>query len=345
MQRICSTLASSGYDVLLIGRKMFHSQPLDKQPFKQQRIYCLFNKGKLMYLEFNFRLFIKLLFTKSDCYCAIDLDTILPNYFASFLKQKKRVYDAHELFTEQKEIISRPFIHKLWLWVEKFSVPKFQHGYTVNNFIREELKNRYQVQYEVVRNLPTLSNITCNEKPNEPFIIYQGAVNEGRSFETLIPAMKHVNAKLVICGVGNFFEQVKKLVSKYDLQQKIELRGLVPPKELTMLTPQASVAIMLFEKTGLNQYQSLANRFFDYIMAEVPQVCVNFPQYKAINDQYNIASLIDHTDEYTIARALNNLLNNDVYHKELSANCHKAKNELNWEKEKAILIQFYKNIL
>ncbi len=344
MQRICSTLASSGYDVLLIGRKLFHSKPLEKQQFKQQRLPCFFKKGKLMYLEYNFRLFIRLLFTTSDCYCAIDLDTILPNYFVSVLKRKKRVYDAHELFTEQKEIISRPAIHKLWLKIEKFAVPKFQYGYTVNDFIQLEFANRYLVKYAVVRNLPLLSKTINNEKTNEPFIIYQGAINEGRSFETLIPAMQYVNAKLVICGDGNFFDQVKKLIAKYKLEHKIELRGLVSPKELIKLTPKASVAIMLFEGTGLNQFQSLANRFFDYIMAGVPQVCVNYPQYKAINEQYEVASLINNTDEQTIASAINNLLVDDVYHKKLHDNCLKASKELNWDNEKTILINFYNKL-
>ncbi|MEJ7681719.1 MAG: hypothetical protein WKG06_28505 [Segetibacter sp.] len=67
------------------------------------------------------------------------------------------MYDAHELFTEQKEIVTRPAIYKLWLKVEKFAVPKFSNGYTVNDFIADEFKRRYSAQYAVVRNLPKLS--------------------------------------------------------------------------------------------------------------------------------------------------------------------------------------------
>ena len=37
------------------------------------------------------------------------------------------------------------------------------------------------------------------------FIIYQGAVNEGRSFETLIPAMQHVPATLKNLWQRKFF--------------------------------------------------------------------------------------------------------------------------------------------
>lgn len=295
-----------------------------------------------MYLEFNIRLLFFLLFRTADAICAIDLDTILPCYFASKIKGTKRVYDAHELFTELKEVITRPRIQKLWLKVEQFAVPKFEHGYTVNRFIADELKRRYGVSYHVVRNLPRLKPLTNISKPQSPFIIYQGAVNEGRCFETLIPSMQYVDAKLVICGKGNFFEQAKNLIQQHKLEHKIELRGYVQPEELARLTPLAHMAVTLFENNGLNQYYSLANRFFDYIMAAVPQVCVGYPEYKAINDQYKVAYLINDTDEKTIVNALNVLLSDDALYERLHRNCLKAREELNWETEEKVLLDFYK---
>ncbi len=350
MQRICTSLAANGFEVLLVGRKLKTSAPLIKQLFLQKRISCLFNKGLLFYAEYNVRLFWYLLLIKMDVVCAIDLDTILPCYFVSVLKNKKRVYDAHELFTEQKEIVTRPSVHKIWLAIEWFAVPKFKHGYTVNQFIVDELKRRYGVGYGVVRNLPVLSEEvkSKNEKvktQESSFIIYQGAVNEGRSFETLIPAMKSVDAKLIICGKGNFFEQVRELIAENKVENKVELKGFVAPVELKLLTPSARVGVMLFERTGLNQYYSLSNRFFDHIMACVPQVCVNYPEYKAINDKYNIALMIDDTKEETIAAALNELIRNDVLYENLRANCVAARRQLNWESEEKKLVRFYRELL
>ena len=92
MQRICGTLADAGYNVLLVGRKLKDSPPLSGKNYKQQRLNCWFAKGKLFYAEFNTRLFFYLLFTKTDCLCAIDLDTILPVYYISKIKGIKRVY-------------------------------------------------------------------------------------------------------------------------------------------------------------------------------------------------------------------------------------------------------------
>ncbi|HSU51647.1 MAG TPA: hypothetical protein VLJ41_13675, partial [Segetibacter sp.] len=86
------------------------------------------------------------------------------------------------------------------------------------------------------------------------------------------------------------------------------------------------------------------NRFFDYIMAGVPQICVDFPQYRALNDQFGVASLIADNNPTTIANALNNLLNDDVYYKTICANCMKAREELNWQKEEKTLLNFYERV-
>lgn len=346
MQRICASLAANGFSVTLVGRKLKKSIPLTDQLFQQKRLFCFFTNGFLFYAEYNLRLFFWLLFQRVDIICAIDLDTILPCYTATALRSKQRVYDAHELFTEQKEIVTRPTVHKFWLAVEKFAVPKFKNGYTVNQFIADELQRRYNVHYSIVRNLPVLSPLSLGEGPGvrSPFIIYQGAVNEGRSFETLIPAMQHVKAKLKIYGKGNFFEQVKQLIKEYKVEDKVDLMGFVVPQDLKQITPQAYIAVTLFEQTGLNQFYSLSNRFFDYIMAAVPQVCVNYPEYKTINDAHNIALMIDNTTVETIAGALNKLLNDLSLHEHLRSNCVIARGLLNWQEEEKILIEFYKRI-
>src|SRR6476469_7127440 len=132
MIRICSTLEHAGYDVLLIGRTLSTSRALQPLPFRQKRLCCFFNKGKLFYAEYNLRLFFYLLFVKADLIGAIDLDTILPVLFVSKIRNSKRIDDAHELFCEMKEIVTRPTIYKTWKRIERFAVPHFRNGYTVN---------------------------------------------------------------------------------------------------------------------------------------------------------------------------------------------------------------------
>ena len=235
--------------------------------FNQKRLRCFFNKGFLFYAEYNLRLFFYLFFLKMDAVCAIDLDTILPCYFVSFIRNKKRIYDAHELFTEMKEVITRPAIKKRWMAIEKFAVPKFKNGYTVSYSIAEEFKKRYGIDYAVIRNLPYKKAISQTINQQQKVLLYQGAVNEARGLENLVLAMKDVNAVLFIYGDGNIFDKIKKEIDANHLQEKIILKGKVLPEELNEITSNAYVGINLVEPQGLNQLYSLANKFFDYIQA------------------------------------------------------------------------------
>lgn len=344
MMRICSSLSEAGYTTILVGRKLKKSIPLQQQSFQQKRIQCLFNKGKLFYAEYNIRIFFYLLFKKMDCICAIDLDTILPCYFISKMKKIKRVYDAHELFCEMKEIVTRLGIFKVWKRIEKIFVPKFPDGYTVSMPIADEFKKMYNVNYAVILNVPLKKQIQFYSK-KEKYIIYQGAVNEGRSFETVIPAMKMIDAQLMICGDGNFLQQAKKLAAENNLNNKIIFKGNVPPDELMNNTLHAAIGINIIEDKGLNNYYSFANRFFDYIHAGLPQVCIDFPCYRKLNDKFEVAALINDLSAENIAQQINKLLNDESEKARLHQNCLKAREIFNWQNEEKILIDFYKQLL
>jgi glycosyltransferase involved in cell wall biosynthesis len=347
MQRICGSLQANGYDVKLIGVKRKKSIELLSQNFKQKRISIFFEKGFLFYAEYNLKLFFCLLFSKTDAFCAIDLDTVIPNYFASILRRKKRVYDAHELFTELNEVVNNPKVKRFWDKVESFAVPKFPNGYTVNQFLKNEFARKYKVSYEVIRNIPKLQNQNLeipNSKFQIPNIIYQGAVNFGRGFEQLIPAMKNVNAELHIYGIGNFYNQVKDLIKENHLESKVKLYGATLPNELKQITPTAKFGITIFEAKGLNQYYSLANRFFDYIMAGIPQICVNYPEYKILNNEFDIGVMVDNIEIETLSNAINILLTDEILYNRLKQNCITAREKLNWQNEEKKLISFWKNI-
>ena len=348
MIRICSSLARAGYQVTLVGRNLPSSIPLEAMPYHQFRISCITNKGFLFYAEFNIRLFFYLLIKKADLVCAIDLDTILPCYLASVCKNIHRVYDAHELFCEMKEVVTRPGIYRFWKRIEKFAIPRFRHGYTVNRFIADLFHKEYGVHYESIRNVPYRIENHAEKIDHgniRRFILYQGAVNEGRSFETLIPAFKSVNANLVICGSGNFLQQAKQIVKDYDLENKIQFTGWLSPDFLKYYTASAYIGVNIIEGKGLNNQLSLSNRFFDYIQSGLPQVCVDYPAYREINNEYNCACLINNTDTHTIAAALNRLLADEKLYYELKGNCVKAAGKYNWNIEEQKLLTFYKIIL
>lgn len=342
MIRICRSLADAGFQVTLVGRRFSQPPALEAQPFSQVRLRVFFKKGFFFYAEYNLRLFCFLLFRRMDLVCAIDLDTIWPCYLISRLRRKKRVYDAHELFCEMQEIVERPRIYRFWKWLERQTVPRFPRGYTVNQPIADEFHRMYGVNYGVVRNIPVRRPLEIPEK-KERYILYQGGVNVGRSFDTLLAAMKQVDAPLWIAGDGNYMDRVKSLISQYGLQEKVRLLGRIPPDQLRELTRHAWIGLTLFEERGQSNYFSLANRFFDYIHVAVPQLCMDYPVYRQLNNSAAVALLTRDLSPEGLASALNRLLSDRELYVQLQQNCLQAREKWCWQEEEKVLLKLYKS--
>jgi glycosyltransferase involved in cell wall biosynthesis len=345
MIRICGTLAAAGHTVTLVGSRFGPNPPLVPQPFAQKRLYTPFKKGFLFYAYFNIRLFLYLLFARCDVMCCIDLDTMLPVFWAAKLRGKKLVYDAHEYFTQQKEVVSRPRVYRVWHWIERRYVPRIGHGYTVSQSIADAFAKQYGVGYGVVMNCTVLQPLQrLPAAAPEKKLLYQGAVNEARGLEYLIPAMRQIDARLYIYGDGNYMGQCRQLIQQYGLQHKVLLIGKVLPAELAAVTASAYIGLNLVENHGLNQYYSLANKFFDYMHQALPQVTMAYPEYQRINGEYEVAVLIDGVTEQNIVTAVNHLLNDAAAYQRLQQNCLKAREVYCWQREADKLLQIYQNL-
>lgn len=343
MIKIGNSLKNSDFEVIMIGRQNNHFNKNYPFAFKTIHLPMLTKRGKLFYAEFNIRLFFKLLFTPTDAICAVDLDTAIPSYLVAKIRGKKLAMDAHELFTELHEVVSRPRIHWIWLKIEKLILPKFTHGYTVNDYLRHTFKTKYNIDFHIVRNLPLRQNI--NHEQKEDFVLCQGAVNFGRGWDILVQAIKQMNIKCVVAGDGNYFNKLIELIDYHNAKDNFKLTGMLEPEELKTLTRKAKIGVTLFENTGLNQFQSLSNRFFDYMMAGTPQVCVGYPCYLEILNKFPFAEPIKELTVHELVTALNKVMNDDVKYQDLQEACKIASEVLNWENESQILIEFWNQIL
>ena len=343
MHRICGSLHRAGYQVTLVGRKRKDSIALDELGFQQVRLTCFFNKGAAFYAEYNLRLFFFLLARKADAICAIDLDTILPVWLATALRQCHRVYDAHEYFTEMVELRRRPRVQRIWKRIERFALPRFRHNYTVSEGLAAIFEKEYGQPYSVIRNLPRKRPLNPVDK-TAPYLLVTGAVNEGRAFEFLIPAMKQVNYPLVICGDGNFMPQLVDLIREEGVGDKVRLLGMVPPEELWTISRKATVGLALAVGEGTHSWHALPNKFLDYIQACLPQLTMDYPEYRRINERYEVALLTNSLEPRSIAEKINRLMEDQQLRERLEKNCTLAREELCWEREENRLLEFYRDL-
>ncbi|MDQ3073021.1 MAG: glycosyltransferase [Bacteroidota bacterium] len=339
MQRICTSLTVSGYEVELVGRKKKQSIPLPEMPFKQKRFSLLFQAGVFFYAEINIRLFFYLLFCRCHYICAVDLDTILPCLLAGKIRNKKLIYDAHEYFTEVPEVVNRPATKKMWQMIANFAIPKMDLCYTVGPSLAEIFSGLYKKLFHVIRNVPLFTSESVLLQ-KDMFILYQGALNVGRGLEQLIYAMQQLPIKLVIAGEGNLSQSLREQARKLNLGDKVEFLGYVKPEDLKSLTQKAFIGYNLLENAGLSYYYSLSNKFFDYIHAGVPGLSPDFPEYKAINDPHEVAVLTNLTTENCVL-FINRLLESPALYAKLQQNCIVARQVYNWQKEEQELIKLY----
>ncbi|WP_205502577.1 glycosyltransferase [Rufibacter psychrotolerans] len=340
MQRIAGTLAQAGFDVTLVGRELPHSPALQPAPYRQHRLRCFFLKGPFFYLEYNLRLLWWLLFQPYDLIGTVDADTALAGVFASRVRRKPLVYDAHELFPEMPEVVHRPLVKKVWAYWERQAFAQAQLAYTVSESLAQYFQERYRRKVGLVRNMPRRQTTVVTEGQEPPYFIYQGALNEGRGLEITLEALQQVPARLMICGAGPLEERLQALARQLGVEDKVTFTGNVLPAELARLTAAARAGIMLLEHQGLSYYYSLANKFFDYVQAGIPQVCVSFPEYQRFNARHRVALLTPLRVEEVRAALLTLLHNPETYH-QLRQNCLLAREEWCWEQEAHRLVDLY----
>ena len=347
VHKTSSSLYDAKYNVILVGRKLKTSIPI-KRKYKTKRMSLFFNKGALFYAEYNFRLFIFLLFSKVDILHSNDLDTLLANYLVSKIKKKPLIYDSHEYFTGVPEIQNKPFVKKVWTKIENWIFPKLKIVFTVNNSIAKLYKQKYGNEIQIIRNIPSNRSIPLIKNKKElklpedkKIIILQGAgINIDRGAEELLEAIAlDSNLFLCIVGGGDVIEILKTRAKKTDLKDRLLFTGKLPYNEMMQYTVNADVGISLDKDTNINYRFSLPNKIFDYIKAEIPVVVSNLPEISNIINKYEVGEIAKNHQAIEILNAINKVLSND-YKNHIKI----AKNELVWEKEVECLLNSYRNI-
>ena len=349
VHKVCTTLMQNGYKVKLVGRKLPESKPI-KRAYQTKRMSLLFHRKLFFYAEFNIRLFFYLLFDKVDIFLSNDTDTLLANYFASVIRRKPVVFDAHEIFPEVPEITDRKGVKKVWTTIEDLIFPRLKNAYTVCDSIAALYNEKYKINMQVVRNIP-LKKVKHKHAaaPDLPIraqgkkvILYQGAVNCGRGIERMIDAMPLLDDFVFyVIGNGDILNELQEKVKKMHLTDKVIFTGQIPFENLSAYTARADIGINLLENRGLNYYYSLPNRIFDYIREEIPVLASDFPEIRKIITHYTIGTLINDFDPQNIASTIRHMAGKEKNHSAFAV----ANEELCWENESLVLLKIMSEVV
>lgn len=355
VHRTCQTLHEMDFNVLLVGRLLKNSSSLGQRDYQTHRMKLWFEKGALFYAEYNLRLFLFLLFKRFSILHSNDLDTLLANYLVKKLRGGELVYDSHEYFVEVPELVKRPKVKRIWESIEKRIFPNLNHVFTVNESISDIYQKQYSVPVRIMRNVPLVSTNAPNQikskeelglPQGKKIILLQGAgINVDRGAEEMVEAMQWIDAVFLIVGSGDVIEIVKEKAKTLNLESKVIFTGRVPFQELMQYTKVADVGVTLDKDTNLNYRYSLPNKLFDYLHADLPIIASNLIEVKKIIETYKIGVVLSNHDPKQMAEEINAYLTNDSLCLQAKQNLDQAKADLNWGKEKQVLIKEYEAII
>lgn len=360
------TLSESGYDVTVIGTRT-KENPTRFEEVSRLKIIRVFRiafrkKGRILpmlkalfkALLINIEMFQAALRVKADVYHAHDLDTLLVAVMAGKLKGSTIIYDSHELYSEHRDDF--PLLIKKGMQLfEGLLIRKVDIVITVNESIAAELKKRYNINKpDVLHNFTRFKKIDQSQcalqrdlmgiDSDRIVVLYHGGYQTGRGLEDLIESAQYVddNVLIVLRGYGPIEDDLRLSVRQLGLGAKVKF---VPPVAMTRLVEEAvfaDIGIVSYRPTCLNNYYSLPNKLFEYMMAGLAIVSRDLPEIKKLNDDIRFGALFNEDSPQEIARAVNTLARN----KELLALCKQrslqwSENAGNWETEQKKLKAIY----
>ncbi|HHZ65042.1 MAG TPA: glycosyltransferase [Flavobacteriales bacterium] len=357
VDRICSSLQNNGYELMLVGRKRPGSKPIEKRIYSTRRFSLPFDKGPLFYASYNVRLLFFLLFSKADIFLANDLDTLPANFLAARIRGKKLVYDSHEYFCYVPELNDRPYVRKIWKFIEKKIFPKLKNVMTVNSSLADIFSDEYKVNIEIIRNVPVSEKhsdddgdqnneaVFLKEHQDKSKIIYQGVLNKDRGIEESILAMRYVeNAVFLIAGEGDLSKELRKLAKKEGLSDKVEFLGRINLTELGKITRLCTLGLSLEKDTCLSYRYSLPNKIFNYMHAGIPVLSSDLIEKRGLIEKCEMGLFIESYDPEHIGSMINEMLSNSEKIFWWKQNSLKGAKQFNWEIEEQKLLRFYENI-
>ena len=161
----------------LVGRKKMSSTNVPSASFETHRLQVKHEHGPLFYYQYNAVLADYLLQKKPDIIYAVDTDTLMGCGKAVAKLGCRFVYDSHEYFTEVPELEGKWLKKQIWHYIESKYVPKTDARITVGEELSKIFKNKWNLDFAVVRNVPNMrTDLDQTKKPHKRRLLYQGCL-------------------------------------------------------------------------------------------------------------------------------------------------------------------------
>ena len=351
VRKTCEAMVAAGHEPILVGRELPESIPYDG-PGSAVRLPLLFKSGPLFYAELQLALLKWLGKAEVDRIWANDLDTLLPSIVVGRHRKIPVVYDSHEFFTEAAGLTGKPLRRKIWLFIERYCIPKLGKMLTVNESIAREFRHRYGVKVDILRNMPVLKSVPdvtprtafleFGIPTDLPILLLQGAyMDRDRGTSDAVEALAVMtDVRLVLVGAGIEFDESVERINDPRWKGRLHCIPRLPYEKLRILTASADVGLSLDKGLHTNYLLSLPNKLFDFIHVGLPIVASPMVEVRRVVEENEVGVVLKDVTSEAIAKGVAEVLSKP--REFWFSKCMAAREDLHWGADSHLIMEYLK---
>jgi glycosyltransferase involved in cell wall biosynthesis len=276
-------------------------------------------------------------------------------YFLSFIPRFLRsktpvIFESHKIFHKTSKIVSFKQEQRAYKVVDYFVVTSNnckedlnqyfdisnQHivvasnGVDIEHFRREEVDRKILKKYGL-------------QNANK-ILVYHGSFLWWKGVDDLIKSLHYIKNDnirlLLIGGYGKDFEDMKELVEKEKLEERVIFTGYLDHKEMIALLHLSDVGILPNNRSEEGERYTSPVKLYEYMACGLPIIASSLDSIKEIIQEPRNCLFFKPEDQRDLALKIESLLSNKVLLDKMSQNNKKDVEEYTWEKKAKKIFQF-----
>lgn len=285
----------------------------------------------------DFEVFAALIPRLTGAKVILDIHDIVPEFYAS----KFKVSEGSLAF-------------RALLAAERLSIAFSHHVIIANDLWHKKLVRRSTAPEKCTAmiNFPDLSIFSRHELPrletNEFVLCYPGTLNRHQGLDIAVRAMAIVKdripqARLLIIGDGPERENLKQMIRDRKLEDRVELRGLVPIEQVAKIMSQVDLGVVPKRSDSFGN-EAFSTKIMEFMAMGVP-VLASETRIDRYYFSDEIVQFFKSGDEQDLASRIVELAENTERRESLRANAQTFIDSNSWDVKKHIYFERIEDLI
>lgn len=264
------------------------------------------------------------------------------------------IYDSHELWSGRNRADPNvhPYEDRWELETERRIARKAAGVVTVSSSIAEHMARVFAVPAPaVIRNVPYASRSgrarglrgLLGLGADAKLIVYTGRATFNRGLEEAIDALALLPPNVHLLVLGNYAPGFKAIldarIGEKGVRARVHNYGPVPSEQVPSWASEGDLSLVPIKGVCLSYEYCLPNKLFEGIQAGLPILATNLVEMKRTLEEYDCGLTYESGNVADLKAKIEHILGTPGLADRLRANAVKAARQLNWETEKARLLE------